>query len=123
MSSMAPSTTLPRATREAAMVPTVAIHCIIRPPWICPGAPACSGNTHWTISVTVSLIDGIDVTGKASQSLAFLSRGPGQVHRAGPARRLSGGNQHAIEPMKSARMQTQVTHLWPRDYPVQPRVE
>src|SRR3989304_1000257 len=32
------------------MVPTVAIHCIVRPPWICPGAPACSGNTQWDTS-------------------------------------------------------------------------
>src|SRR5215510_1945014 len=31
----------------------------MRPPWICPGAPACSGNTHWISSVTVSAIDGI----------------------------------------------------------------
>ena len=45
------------ATREAAMVPQVAIHCIIRPPWICPGAPACSGNTQFTISVAVSEIE------------------------------------------------------------------
>ena len=59
MSSIAPSTTLPRATREAAMVPQVAIHCIMRPPWIWPGAPACSGNTQFTISVAVSEIDGI----------------------------------------------------------------
>ena len=59
MSSMAPSTTVPWATRLAAIVPAWVIHCIIRPPWICPGAPACSGNTHWIISVTVSAIDGI----------------------------------------------------------------
>ena len=39
------------------MVPTVAIHCIVRPPWICPGAPACSGNTQWTPSVTLSAIE------------------------------------------------------------------
>ena len=50
---------MPRATREAAIVPAWVIHCIMRPPWICPGAPACSGNTHWIISVTVSAIDGI----------------------------------------------------------------
>src|ERR687892_2089667 len=59
MSSMTPRTTVPWATRAAAIVPAWVIHCIIRPPWICPGAPACSGNTHWIISVTVSAIDGI----------------------------------------------------------------
>jgi len=57
VSSRAPSRTLPRATREAAIVPQVAIHCIMRPPWICPGAPACSGNTQFTISVAVSEIE------------------------------------------------------------------
>ncbi len=50
---------MPWATRAAAMVPAWAIHCIMRPPWICPGAPACSGNTHWISSVAVSAIDGI----------------------------------------------------------------
>src|SRR5262249_8996545 len=59
MSSIAPSTTFPRATRDAAIVPHVAIHCIMRPPWICPGAPACSGNTQFTISVAVSKMDNI----------------------------------------------------------------
>ena len=59
MSSVAPRTTWPRATRAAASVPASVIHCIIRPPWIWPGAPACSGNTHWTISTTESAIDGI----------------------------------------------------------------
>src|SRR5262245_22273144 len=56
---MAPSTTWPRATRAAAMVPASVIHSIIRPPWICPGAPACSGNTHWIFSTVVSAIVGI----------------------------------------------------------------
>jgi hypothetical protein len=46
MSSIAPRSTVPRATRAAAIVPAWVIHCIMRPPWICPGAPACSGNTH-----------------------------------------------------------------------------
>ena len=59
MSSIAPRTTVPCATRAAAIVPACVIHCIIRPPWICPGAPACSGNTIWIISVTVAAIDGI----------------------------------------------------------------
>src|SRR5437899_6378854 len=59
ISSIAPRTTWPRATRTAASVPAWVIHSIIRPPWIWPGAPACSGKTHWTISTTVSAIDGI----------------------------------------------------------------
>ena len=66
MSSMAPSTTLPRATRDAAMVPHVAIHCIMRPPWICPGAPACSGKTQLTTSVAVSEIDSMGKRAKGS---------------------------------------------------------
>ena len=75
MSSMAPSATVPRATREAATVPAATIHSIIRPPWICPGAPACSGITKWSISVTVSRIDGIglvwDPPGVAADSSFF----------------------------------------------------
>src|SRR5438105_511555 len=59
-SSSEPSATVPRATRAAAKVPTCVIHSIIRPPWICPGAPACSGKTHWVSSVTVSATDGME---------------------------------------------------------------
>ena len=66
MSSMAPRRTVPLATRAAAMVPAWVIHCIMRPPWICPGAPACSGNTHWIVSVTVSAIDGINTSAPGS---------------------------------------------------------
>src|SRR4030095_8404475 len=71
MSSMAPRITLPRATRAAAMVPQVAIHCIMRPPWIWPGAPACSGNTQFTISVAVSEIESMIGT-ECRVSLAFI---------------------------------------------------
>src|SRR5438105_396813 len=58
-SSSEPSATVPRATRAAAEVPACVIHSIIRPPWICPGAPACSGNTHWISSAAVSATDGM----------------------------------------------------------------
>src|SRR5438034_107161 len=76
ISSIAPRTTWPRATRTAASVPAWVIHSIMRPPWIWPGAPACSGNTHWTISTTVSAIDGI----RALYHLGRLSRvGRGDV--------------------------------------------
>src|SRR4029450_3477025 len=71
MSAMAPRITLPRATRAAAMVPQVAIHCIMRPPWIWPGAPACSGNTQFTISVAVSEIESMVGT-ECRVSLAFI---------------------------------------------------
>src|SRR5262245_5144215 len=124
MSSMAPRRQWPRATRAAAMFPTVAIHCIMRPPWICPGAPACSGNTHWTISVTVSLIDGIGVTGKRSRFLVFLSCGPGQVHRAASPRRApSGAQDDAVEPVESAGVQAQIPDFGAGHDPVQPDVE
>ncbi len=86
MSSIAPSTTLPRATREAAIVPQVAIHCIIRPPWICPGAPACSGNTQFTISVAVSEIESM-VSAECRVSLAFFYHGGPSKSRRGPPRR------------------------------------
>jgi hypothetical protein len=59
MSSIAPRTTVPRATRDAASVPALVIHSIMRPPWICPGPPACSGKTHSIISTVVSAMDGI----------------------------------------------------------------
>jgi len=59
MSSMAPRTTVPCATREAASVPALVIHSIIRPPWICPGPPACSGKTHSIISTAVSAMEGM----------------------------------------------------------------
>src|SRR5207249_286213 len=115
ISSIAPRTTWPRATRTAASVPAWVIHSIIRPPWIWPGAPACSGNTHWTISTTVSAIDGI----RALYHLGRLSRvGRGDVAAARPQqggvrapaspaqpirwgeaaeRELAGADQHAIE--------------------------
>ena len=83
MSSIAPSTTLPRATRDAAMVPQVAIHCIMRPPWICPGAPACSGNTQFTISVAVSEIESM-VSDGCRVSLAFFYHGGHSKSRRGP---------------------------------------
>src|SRR5207244_258178 len=67
------------------MVPTVAIHCIMRPPWICPGAPACSGNTHWTISVTVSLIVSMWSAPGRRKSFICLSCGPSQVQRGPPS--------------------------------------
>ena len=86
MSSIAPSTTLPRATREAAIVPQVAIHCIMRPPWICPGAPACSGNTQFTISVAVSEIESM-VSAECRVSLAFFYHGGPSKSRRGPPRR------------------------------------
>ena len=86
MSSMAPSRQCPRATRAAAMFPTVAIHCIMRPPWICPGAPACSGNTHWTISVTVSLIDSIGQRRDRCKSFIYLSCDLLQVQPRGEQR-------------------------------------
>src|SRR5207253_3213435 len=46
--------------RRAAKVPARVLPSIIRPPWICPGAPACSGKTHWVSSVTVSATDGME---------------------------------------------------------------
>ena len=78
MSSIAPSRTVPFATREAAMVPAWVIHCIMRPPWICPGAPACSGNTHCIVSVTVSAIDGMNTSApgerRSGAPVPFLAR-------------------------------------------------
>src|SRR5262245_36258568 len=75
MSSIAPRPTVPRATRPAAMVPAWVIHCIMRPPWICPGAPACSGNTNWTISTLVSAMDGMVTRGR-------IARAPNPVQSA-----------------------------------------
>src|SRR6266496_1524954 len=83
MSSMAPRRQWPRATRAAAMLPTVAIHCIMRPPWICPGAPACSGNTQFTISVAVSEIESMWSAGRRG-SLAFFYHGGHPSAAGGP---------------------------------------
>src|SRR5215831_5194175 len=128
MSSMAPRRQWPRATRAAAMFPTVAIHCIMRPPWICPGAPACSGNTHWTISVTVSLIDNIGQRRDRRKFLIYLSCGPIQVQPRQRCLRLARSGRRAldpraVEPMKAARMETEIPHLGPCHRPVQAYVE
>ena len=112
MSSIAPSTTVPRATREAAMVAGLAIHCIMRPPWICPGAPACSGNTHWIISVAVSAIDGI----------APLE--PGRPARPGGRRPGRAGSVEGPgRADDAARVQAQAPDLRPRHRPVQAHVD
>src|SRR2546425_646879 len=91
ISSIAPRTTWPRATRTAASVPAWVIHSIIRPPWIWPGAPACSGNTHWTISTTVSAIDGIRALYHLGRLLGRREREQEQVRVARGHRRLEEG--------------------------------
>src|SRR4030095_9594652 len=133
MSSMAPRRQWPRATRDAAMFPTVAIHCIMRPPWICPGAPACSGNTHWTISVTVSLIDSMARrrTGVSSSFIYHAARS--KSSRAGSALRHSGRRRWgrrlraldpgAVESVVAAGMKAEVPDLGSHHHPVQADVE
>src|SRR5882724_1349271 len=133
MSSMAPRRQCPRATRAAAIFPTVAIHCMMRPPWICPGAPACSGNTHWTISVTVSLIDsmGRRRTGVSSSFIYHATRS--KSSRAMSAswssgrrcrrERWRGLDPGAVEPVIAAGMEPEVPDLGSHHRPVQANVK
>src|SRR5215472_8388671 len=132
MSSMAPRRQWPRATRAAAMFPTVAIHCIMRPPWICQGAPACSGNTHWTISVTVSLIDSMGRcrTGVNPSFIYHATRSKSSHGNAGlrlarrrRRRRRRTLDPRTVEPMEAARVEPEISHLGARHRPVQARVE
>src|SRR5882762_9995331 len=107
MSSMAPRTTVPCATREAASVPALVIHSIIRPPWICPGPPACSGKTHSIISSVVSAIDGM---------------WGGQHPSAGGAggRRHGGRNveDHRVETVDTARVEPEAFDVGARHGPL-----
>src|SRR2546425_673376 len=151
MSSVAPRTTWPRATRPAASVPASVIHCIIRPPWIWPGAPACSGNTHWTISTTESAIDGIGAlyhlvppawrpprrrrervrVTASERRLCRRNRSWGEVSEGGrspppiqlaPAARGS-FDRDGAEVVEARRLQAQPTHAFPRERPVEAHVD
>src|SRR5258705_7397595 len=133
MSSRATRRQWPGAPRAAAMFPTVAIHCIMRPPWICPGAPACSGNTHWTISVTVSLIDSLGRrrTGVSSSFIYHAARS--KSSRAASAlwhsgrrrwrRRLRGLDPGPVESVIAAGMKPEVPDFGSHHRPVQADVE
>src|SRR5438128_162230 len=130
-----------RATRPAASVPASVIHCIIRPPWIWPGAPACSGNTHWTISTTESAIDGIRAlyhlvpparrpprrrrervrVTASERRLCRRNRSWGEVSEGGrspppsvlaPAARGS-FDRDGVEVVEAGRLQAQPTHAFP----------
>src|SRR5215471_13872947 len=114
------------------MFPTVAIHCIMRPPWICPGAPACSGNTHWTISVTVSLIDSMGRcrTGVNPSFIYHATRSKSSHGNAGlrlarrrRRRRRRALDPRTVEPMEAARVKPEISDLGARHRPVQARVE
>src|SRR5216117_96804 len=153
ISSIAPRTTWPRATRTAASVPAWVIHSIIRPPWIWPGAPACSGNTHWTISTTVSAIDGIRAlyhlgrpsrVGRGDVAAARSQKG-GVRAPASPAQpiRWGGGfgrgakpppslltlgarrrlERDGVEPAEARRVQAQPVHVSARHGPVEAHVD
>src|SRR5881409_1993090 len=138
MSSVAPRTTWPRATRPAASVPASVIHCIIRPPWIWPGAPACSGNTHWTISTTESAIDGIRalyhlVPRARASSAGFadaidsigggFGRGAKPPPSASAPAALGSFDRDGIEVVEARRLQAQPMHAFPRERPVEAHVD
>src|SRR5256884_5401298 len=151
MSSVDPRTTWPRATRPAASVPASVTRCIIRPPWIWPGAPACSGNTHWTISTTESAIDGIRAlyhlvpparrpprrrrervrVTASERRLCRRNRSWGEVSEGGrspppsvlaPAARGS-FDRDGVEVVEAGRLQAQPTHAFPRERPVEAHVD
>src|SRR5881628_1676519 len=138
MSSVAPRTTWPRATRPAASVPASVLHCIIRPPWIWPGAPACSGNTHWTISTTESAIDGIRalyhlVPRARASSAGFadaidsigggFGRGAKPPPSASAPAALGSFDRDGIEVVEARRLQAQPTHAFPRERPVEAHID
>src|SRR5437867_225983 len=133
MSSVAPRTTWPRATRPAASVPASVIHCIIRPPWIWPGAPACSGNTHWTISTTESAIDGIralyHLVPRARASSAGFAIGGGFGRGAKPPpsasapAALGSFDRDGVEVVEARRLQAQPAHAFPCERPVEAHVD
>src|SRR5438094_4391723 len=133
MSSVAPRTTWPRATRPAASVPASVIHCIIRPPWIWPGAPACSGNTHWTISTTESAIDGIralyHLVPRARASGAGFAIGGGFGRGAKPPpsasapAALGSFDRDGVEVVEARRLQAQPAHAFPCERPVEAHVD
>src|SRR3989475_263950 len=152
MSSVAPRTTWPRATRPAASVPASVIHCIIRPPWIWPGAPACSGNTHWTISTTESAIDGIRalyhlVPRARASSAGFadaafergvrapafadaidsigggFGRGAKPPPSASAPAALGSFDRDSVEVVEARRLQAQPAHAFPCERPVEAHVD
>src|SRR3989442_435112 len=152
ISPVAPGTPCPRAPPPAASVPASVIHCIIRPPWIWPGAPACSGNTHWTISTTESAIDGIRAlyhlvprarASSAGFADAAFERGVRAPAFADAIDSIGGGFGRGAEPPPSAsapaalgsfdrdgvkvvearRLQAQPAHAFPCERPVEAHVD
>src|SRR3989454_5401505 len=151
MSSAPPGTPGPRAPRPAASVPASVIHCIIRPPWIWPGAPACSGNAHWTISTTESAIDGIRALyhlvprarassagfadaafergvrapafADAIDSIGGFGRGAKPPPSASAPAALGSFDRDGVEVVEARRLQAQPTHACPRERPVEAHVD
>src|SRR5262249_1979085 len=110
--------------RAAAIVPASVIHSIMRPPWICPGAPACSGNTISIFSTVVSAIVGIEkirLQGAGNRLLLSRSRAPPQT-TGGRAGGL-GLEAHRAQARQSRRMQPEPAPLRTRDRPHEPHVQ
>src|SRR3989442_5763609 len=141
----------PRAPPPAAGVPAWVIPCIIRPPWIWPGAPACSGNTHWTISTTESAIDGIRALyhlvprarassagfadaafergvrapafADAIDSIGGFGRGAKPPPSASAPAALGSFDRDGVEVVEARRLQAQPAHAFPCERPVEAHVD